>query len=135
MLPAILSEYGPPSEVMVTVWPKDPERPDIKFTAFSLALYYPEQGIFVEYVSPVEERGKYYAGCPTETDIHLTVWDPESGMTLKDIIEKAGSMIIYDYFKSLEEATGLTIDEFFEKFNDPENTACLETPVELWPPP
>ncbi len=132
MLPAILSEYGLPAEVMITVRPQDPERPDIKYTAFSLALYYPEQGIFVEYVSPVEERGKYYAGCPTKAHINLAVWDPESENTLEEVIKKAGSEIIYDYFKTLEEATELTMDDFYEKFSDPENIACLETPADIW---
>jgi hypothetical protein len=136
LLPAILSNHGPPSQVLLATWPDDPDRSDIKWYPFSLVLLFPDQGIFVEYVSPREIKGTHFVGCPDKSQIHLGVWSPERNPTLKEIA-KAGSVINElntDYYKSVEEATSLTLEEFYNIYKDPENTSCLETPRDLWNP-
>jgi hypothetical protein len=68
----------------------------------------------------------------------LGVWSPERALPLRTVVQKAGSVINelnLDYFKPVEEATSLTLNEFYDTFKNPENTACLETPQELWPGP
>jgi hypothetical protein len=76
LLPSILANYGKPSKVLLATWPNDPDRPDIEWHPFSLALLYPEQGIFVEYVSPREISGSNFVGCPSKSHINLGVWSP-----------------------------------------------------------
>jgi hypothetical protein len=34
---------------------------------------------------------------------------------------------------SLLEATGMDLEAFYEKFKQPDNQSCLETPAYLWP--
>jgi hypothetical protein len=36
------------------------------------------------------------------------------------------------YYKTLEESTSLTIDEFVELISDSNNTACIETVLDIW---
>ena len=135
LLPQILSNYGPPNQVLLAPFPDDPDRTDIKWHPFSLVLLYLDKGIFVEYVSPRETIGSNFVGCSSKADISLAVWSPESGLPMKYVIQKAGSEINelnMDYFKPVDEATSMTQDEFYQNFKDPNNTACLETPMELW---
>ncbi len=138
LLPQMLSNYGSPSQVLMAPFPDDPDRPDIEWHPFSLVLLYPEKGIFIEYVSPRETVGNNYVGCPSKVTVSLAVWDPESNLSLTDVVQKAGSEINelnIDYFKSIDQATTMTLEEFFQTFKIPENTTCLETPAELWPGP
>jgi hypothetical protein len=137
LLPAILSKYGQPAQVFVATWPDDPDRTDIKWQPFSLVLYYPDQGIFVEYVSPREASGNYFIGCPARAHISLGVWSPESNLSLKDIADKSGSVmnkLTLDYYRSIEDATGKSLTEFYEEFKQPDYAACLRTPKSLWNP-
>jgi len=56
---------------------------------------------------------------------------------LEYIIQKAGSEINelnMVYFKSVEEATSMSLDEFYQTFKNPSYTDCLETPQKLWQP-
>lgn len=136
LLPQILSKYGRPSQVLLRPFTEDPQRPDIQWYPFSLVLLYPEQGIFIEYVSPRETIGSNYVGCPSKVSIRLAAWNPEPTLSLKYVVQ-AGSQINelnMDYFKPIEKATSMTLDEFYQTFKSPENTSCVETPQKLWQP-
>lgn len=136
-LPSILAAYGLPEQVLLATWPDDPDRLDIKSWPFSLVLLYPAQGIFVEYVSIRERAGDHFVGCPAKSHIYLGVWDPENPLSFRKVVQKAGSVINelnIDYFKPVEVATTMTLDEFYQTFKHAENTACLETPIDLWAP-
>jgi hypothetical protein len=132
LLPSILSTYGQPYQVLITVRPDEPDHDNINYHPFSLALYYPEIGIFMEYVMMRETKDSNYIGCPDQSEISLTVWNPEENLSLEYLVEKAGSEIILSILKPINEATSLTVTEFYQIFNNPENTACIETPMELW---
>ncbi len=137
LLPQILSNYGRPSQVWLKPFLEDPQRPDIQWQPFSLVLLYPEKGIFVEYVSPREMEGDNYIGCPSKALVNLAVWDPQSSLSLADIVQKAGSQINelnIDSFKPLEKVTSMTLNEFYDAFKNAQNAACLETPQSLWRP-
>lgn len=137
MLPSILSTYGAPEQVSLATWQDDPDHPRIKTQPFSLVLFYPDQGFFVEYVTEREVIGNRYAGCPSKSHIYLGTWDPKKVLSLPYVAQKAGSVINElntDYFQSVEDATSLTLDEFYNTFKNPENTTCLETSRDLWLP-
>jgi hypothetical protein len=136
LLPQMLSNYGHPAQVLLAPFPDESDRPDIQWHPFSLVLIYPEHGIFVEYVSPRETAGSSFFGCPSKAHLSLAVWDPKSNLTLEYIVQKAGleiNELNMDYFKPVEEATAMSLNEFYEVFKDPQNTKCLETLQELWP--
>jgi len=132
LLPSILSTFGQPEQILITVKPDEPDHAHINYHPFSLALYYPDIGIFVEYVMMRETLGSNYIGCPDKSHLYITVWDPEENISLESLVEKAGSEIALNFLKPVDEATSLTADEFHEIFQDPENSTCLETPIEIW---
>ncbi|MDD5468087.1 MAG: hypothetical protein PHS96_09785 [Anaerolineales bacterium] len=135
LLPQMLSNYGPPSQVLLLPFPDDPERPNFTWQPFSLVLLYPEQGIIVEYVSQRETIGENFAGCPDKAHFSLGVWSPDSDLPLKTIVQKAGMEIHelnIDYFKPLEEATSLSLEEFYQIYKNPQNTQCIKTPISIW---
>jgi hypothetical protein len=33
---------------------------------------------------------------------------------------------------SLEDATGMSIEQFYQTFSQPDNQTCLQTPADLW---
>ena len=134
LLPQILSNYGLPSQVWLKPYLDDPQRPDITWQPFILVLFYPQQGIYVEYVMPRNNNDKYFEGCPTQSEIYLAVWNPQDNLSLGEIAEKGGFGFDMDYFKPINEATSMTLGQFYQTFKNPKNTACIETPKSLWQP-
>ncbi len=130
MLPQMLTTYGQPSKVFLETFTGTPDGGQ---PPFSLLLYYPEKGILVRYYGPVEERGKTLRVCPSQADISLWLWSPEHSMTL-DRIANLGGLPLGDLsgFRSLEEATGMSVEKFFQSFVRPNNKTCLETPIDMW---
>jgi hypothetical protein len=133
-LPQILTTYGKPSEVLISL--------SAHFTPnwhpFDILLIYPEVGIFVEYTAWREPTDDMIIGCPLKA--HITMWlvspgneapydEILSGMTEWNFISPD-----FSEYKSIEEATSMTLDEFYQIFKHPSDT-CLETPAELWPDP
>jgi hypothetical protein len=107
-LPQILTTYGKPSEVLISL------------TAWR------------------EPTDDMIIGCPLKA--HITMWlvspgneapydEILSGMTEWNFISPD-----FSEYKSIEEATSMTLDEFYQIFKHPSDT-CLETPAELWPDP
>lgn len=136
-LPHILSEYGRPTQVLIAPFPADPDYPSPEWIPFSVVLYYPDEGILVEYLSPREIRGDQYIGCPHKAHVYATVWDPQRKPTLSEIVTKLSGRGInelnVDYFKPVEEVTSTDLDGFVEEFKDMQTLTCLETRISLWP--
>lgn len=135
----ILSNYGPPSSVLIGAWHEDPLLKS-PFTPFSTVLIYSDLGFMVEYISPSELIDGSLRGCPIQAYLNLWAWSPEEDLSLADILAKKPEDIgivplSIDYFKPLEQATSMTLEDFYETFRDPQTTQCLETPADLWPRP
>ena len=73
-----------------------------------------------------------------EAKLTLWSWNPDNDISIAEVVEIKTvdegftSRRAY-HFKSLEEATSMTLDEFYQVFKDPDTTQCLETPADLWP--
>jgi hypothetical protein len=134
MLQQILSNYGQPTQVVVMPYYDNPLNDPDFIIPFSLSLFYADQGIFVEYLFPRETVGDHYVGCPWKAAyIILQVWSPESHPSLSEIIQGNSVGINSLMFtKSIEESTSMTLEQFYQRFKDPNNTSCLETPIDLW---
>lgn len=136
MLPQILSNYGRPTQVLILPYYDNSMYPPDYIVPLSLVLSYQGQGFFIEYILPRETVGDHYVGCPWKAGyLILKVWPPESERTLAEVIG-GGSVGIngLKFTKPIEEATSMTLDEFYQKFKDPVTTECLETPKDLWQP-
>jgi len=136
-LPQILSRYGHPASVYVGTWTEGAILGG-PYIPFSVVLYYPDMGFLIEYLSPNKKVGQYLQGCPQRSYFQLTTVSPDQDISLEKILSNSSGEGItaenIDYFKPLDEATGMTIDEFYQKFKDPNNMECLETPIDLWGP-
>ena len=123
----ILATYGPPSEVRV----EGDEYLDI-------FLFYPEQGFLLEYQTRngnTEWINGVARGCIRPNGVtYIVVWSPAETFTFSERLQQTTQ------FRAdpapglpLEEATGMTIDTFYQTFRNAEPPLCLETPNSLWP--
>jgi len=128
MLTQILKSYQAPSQAFLGTG-------SAPWSPFDLLLFYPEEGFLVQYSGVAEEReGKTWLVCPHLAEITLQLWPPGRITKLGDVpgvVSAHADDPTWGPY-SLEEATGLSIDEFYEIFVQPGNQACLETPADLW---
>lgn len=132
MLPQLLITYGRPREILIRTFQEAPEG---GWVPFHLLLFYQQQGILVDYQGPNERSGEQLRWCPQKTNIALWLWSPERELTLQDVAQMGPNLPLEEVrnYRSLEEATNMSLDRFYEVFKRSDNQACLETPAELWP--
>ncbi|MDY0019332.1 MAG: hypothetical protein RBT47_04945 [Anaerolineae bacterium] len=126
LLPQMLSVYGQPENVFLSV------AADVPWAPFDLLLFYPEQGILVRYEAPAEWGEGVFRMCQYKSDITLWLWSPQHSPDRGHITAWENRIGEIVYFRSLEEATGTTVEEFYRIFSQPDGQLCLETPQELW---
>jgi hypothetical protein len=131
-LPTILSEYGQPDEVWLLSSAGGAGSIDVPFV---VVLFYGSQGFAVDYNIDVHLRMPII-GCPQQAKYPwLWVWSANAGKTYSDL---ARETYYFGYgggspsFMPLEQATGISVETFYNTFKNEENTTCLETPLELW---
>ncbi len=131
-LPQLLTTDGAPAQVLLRTSSAGPTG---TWIPYHLVLFYPQRGMMVRYLGPVEINGGMIRACPQRSEITLWLWSPTRSLTLQDVSgfdhEFPADQI--ETFLSLQEATGLTIDQFVQSFSQPDNQLCLETPIQLWP--
>lgn len=135
-LPRLLSNYGIPSDVLVIAFPHDPFL-KADYEPFSLVVTYSDLGIMAEYISPTERDGDIARGCPSQSQLILRTWDVKKNISIKKIASIAGGVGIsetaYDYFVPIQNATSMSVEDFYNAFKESSNQ-CLEVPSNLWTP-
>jgi len=131
-LDKILSRYGVPSEV----WLDTMDAPREGSLPFRLHLYYAQQGFFVKYAVEAELLGEKVVGCfelarPSGRP-YLFLWDPSRLLSYRQVLEEGRSLEPERFRLPLEEATGISIEEFAEIYSNAESGLCIETPAEEW---
>ena len=130
----ILATYGPPSEVRVM-------RGD------NLFFFYPGQGFLLQYelvdIDEVPNENKEVINgvlhsCFVQPTTYLVVWSPAETFTFSERLSQTSHFRADpDPGLPLEEVTGMTIQTFYQTFQNAEPPLCLETPLEtlerLWP--
>ena len=135
LLPQILSNYGKPDQVLLA--PILYDAPWLVDDDIDLVLLYQDEGFLVEYILLKHEEGEDFSGCPSEIGFILIVTQaPKQDLSLADFVKHKSLGITdldldIDYYLPIEEATSLTIDEFYETFKVP-NNPCLKIPRTLW---
>jgi hypothetical protein len=130
-LPEFLNTYGQPEEVWVRTY-----RQDHRGEPFELALFYPSQGILMNTPGGGGGgiEGNILRNCLRGMNWpFLYLWSPENQMTFIEAQRRYLSDPGEGYYLPLYDATGMTVEEFYENFRDPDTTTCLETPLDLWP--
>lgn len=139
-LPAILAEYGEPTEIWIYPFPEDPGY-SYKSSAyrFVFVLIYTDLGFAIEYVSIVKDEGEYLIGCPDVDNIKISTWSPQMERTINEVSQYFSgtdglSKSNVAFFKPLQIATSLNIKDFYDTYKA-SNTedGCIQTPRQLWP--
>jgi hypothetical protein len=103
------------------------EPPMIVENRLHLFLDYAESGWNIDYIMPLSKDGKYYIGCPAQAMVGLALWTPGDTEIAATSVRS-----LEDYYTfPIEEATTISLDEFYEQFQDP--AQCLKTPINIWP--
>jgi hypothetical protein len=132
MLPQFLATYGQPSQVLLKAFSDAPEGD--KLLPFHLLLYYPQRGIMVRYIDLAEKRGEMLRLCLRQPGVAMWLWSPERTVTIEEIAAMRLGFPENElqFFRPLEAATGLSIEQFYQTFSQPANETCLETPADMW---
>jgi hypothetical protein len=101
-----------------------------------VVVIYKNLGIMAEYIAPAENDGNNVRWCPMQSYLTLGTWNPNSGIPLKSIAGMVATVGInevnIDFFRPIEEATSMTVVDFYNTFQIIDEHICLETPRELW---
>ncbi len=120
-LPGLLSTYGPPAQVLVS-FDDDPRSVQV----FILVLDYSKSGWSAELRMPLNRNKGIVGGCPVRASATLRLWSPG------DVDQQKLGLIDGLTYKNLEEATGLTVEHFYQRYKDPTYTKCLEAPEDAF---
>ncbi len=133
MVSNLLDEYGQPKEVWIRTYNQSREG-DLPFDT---VLFYPGKGFMVRYAKAATEQGDLIKGCPQDTGAPiLAVWSYDEELLFPEANSRTLNFTAEGWaYLSLEEATEMSVEMFYETFKDPDKTICLETPENLWPSP
>jgi len=129
-LDRMLASFGPPERALVRGVVYAERYPGLWEEMF-LTLLYPERGVFTRYTMVGEREGDTFIGCPARAfiDLWLVLPGKEEYEALLSLTgDWEGD---FSDTKSLEEATGMNVEEFYRLFQDPNR--CIETPLSVWP--
>lgn len=133
----LMAIYGTPSEIFLTAGISHAE---ISLPGSGLILKYQDEFMAFYTTRPVivDVQGKpTFRICPSWQDI---TWDPNIQMwlksslteiSLKEIAQEISNFDISS-FKSIEDAAGISVNEFYNRFSPGNEPACFDTPQDLW---
>ncbi len=134
-LSQILTNYGAPSDIYLATWPYDPFTKS-DYEPFIIVLIYSELGFRVEYVFEANKLDGKITGCPANSVLTITAWQPKNDISLQEIasigIGYEFNKSSYKYFKPIGEVTAMDIDEFHDSFVNQGEETCITTPAEFW---
>ncbi len=135
----LLKEYGPPDDVRIYFDPPLPSANTANHPNFSIVLFYLQNGFAVEYSGRRDSQPNgIFQACGRNLVPVFSLWSPMEKISTskaytrlyKGSLSSEASLELFELYKSLEEATSITLDEFYTRFQDP--NACLESPEQIW---
>ena len=128
----LLSEYGRPTGALINTTYASPTGE----VPFNLVVYYEEKGImafYTEYAPIINE--KIYFCFKNEAPIWLLLWNPSPAKNeqMKEAFLKGLDYWMYDTgFRSIQDASSSTSEQFYINFKDASNGSCLVTSTDTW---
>ncbi len=131
-LAELLNTHGRPAEVWIRARPVG-----LAILQIHMGVFYPDQNILAVYY---QEDATYYSttgiinACFDENkgilfnNLKLHLWTADQSFTWQDF----DPFSLWDSQPSLEEATGMDTETFYNKYKDPNTRPCIETPEEIW---
>lgn len=129
----LLTEQGVPDSVLIYTSGQSNRGGSIRL---DIAIFYPNQGIWAQYETSVNEFevGNIIKICPIHTHVEMELYPPGNPDNFYKLLDQTDWHYTKGGFKILKEATSISIEEFYQTFRNPTDQ-CLETPVNIWPPP
>jgi len=129
-LPEFLKTYGQPGEILIRTFREE----EMNSRPFLLDLFYPDQGILMEYSGGnVQDLGDQLKNCMEGMNSpFIYLWSPDQKMTFDEAKKKFLDTKSLPEPIPLKEATGMDVKTFFESFEN-SGSVCIETLKELWP--
>jgi hypothetical protein len=124
----ILAQYGPPEKVFVSAWP-------VTDFPLILTLAYPNYQFVIQYTWTMTMNIKDITSCIQEGYVHLLILSntgPWSDDYIKRQVFSPGNF--ESPFQALDQATNITIQDFYEKFKNIDGSECVVTPIRNWLP-
>jgi hypothetical protein len=79
-------------------------------------------------------------GCPEQlSGLSVVTWNPKESISLKEVakvnpsFEGMNEFTMDTYYKSIEDTLGLSISDFYRKYIQPGEHACIKVSRDLWP--
>lgn len=131
LLSNVLTKYGQPEQILLSmeIIESEPTSPDY----FRIWLLYPALGSIIQYWGNAEVDNGIIHGCPSNTFVSLWLFPPNNAEMYQEMLVESMSEPYSAFYKSTEEALGLTQEEFYNGFSKP-NSQCIESPLDIWPP-
>jgi hypothetical protein len=123
--------YGLPPIFLLTVETNLAENRFMK-----LVLVYPERQSIIRYTKNTELVDGNVTNCGQDHQIEMVILDNKEQLASLDAIANAvetRDLHIDERYKTVEEATGISPNTFFETFSTT-GDACISTPVDMWTP-
>ncbi len=121
----VLGRYGRPSQVMLSLVPAF-EVDSAPY--YQLVVLYEEIGTAIRYIGPATYSEPAIQAClifERVDAVYLWLQSPDQETPL---VQQAMVPDEMPYFRSLEEATGISVETFYETFREPNRGGCLEGP-------
>ncbi len=134
----VLSEQGMPASVVMQTLGNQITGKDVE--SFHILLIYPDRGLFVHYSTYSQVVGAKLRGCPANAHIELELYLAGDADGFSKALSQTDWAFAWPkfvsnlYWKSIEEATSMTLEQFYKTFREPTNK-CIETPAKMWPMP
>jgi len=134
LLDNILREYGQPAQVLIFTYDNYPFS-HTPFIEISVILHFPEVGLVIEYEILQLRENDTLIGC-SDRLILFNMFLSDPNIPIEDLSPYFSLSFIPNSvsgYRQIEEATGLTLEEFYRLFKEPGKDKCFETPASLWP--
>jgi hypothetical protein len=137
MLPSILSQLGVPTSVVISTLANPPS--PTADGGFDIVVIYPELGVLAHYKTQRQLVGMMIQGCFTNNSpVELELFPLGDSASFSEELASTSwagfwpGPVDTPYWKPLEKATDLSIEEFYDMFRKSAGE-CILTPATLWP--
>lgn len=143
MLSELLSILGRPTSVVMQTYRYGRDNMSNN-GVFELMLVYPNQGVLAHYTTEMKVIGENAHTCFANAAVELDIFPSNDAdnfvksltkQTYWDLFaEKETIDIDNPFWKSVEHATSMNLDQFYETFRQ-DSDQCIETPINQWATP
>lgn len=120
----VLTRYGKPSQVYLHLMPPIEANAPVYYT---LWLVYDQLGFYILYEGPAVYATPFMRACLDFVQVNRMILQLQVQKPDKSVLEEPELLV------TLDEATGMDVETFYELWGGNGNEICIESPTDLWP--